>query len=459
MPRTKIAAKAASDARPPKTNMALTLEKKLPAATVALLGAIVRHAEQQGAPLYLVGGCVRDLLLGRRNLDLDLVLEGSAIQLGRTLVKRFGGRLVTHKAFGTAVWRLPEDQASLLRELRVPNRNAGRARLPDFLDLITARRESYPHPAALPRVQFAGIREDQYRRDFTINTLAVRLDGSDAGWLLDSWGGLRDLRAGVLRTLHLLSFSDDPTRILRVLRLAGRLGFKIEKGTRSQLNTFLPVLDQVSGERLRNELELALLEKERVSILQSMQRLHVLQFIHPQLRLSGGAVRALNAAPEKSITAYWDLDSVGSADLGFVLWLMDSSPSQIESIASRLSFRADLREAILAAARLHNLKAKMRKFPASKSVEILERMPALAIYAAYFADQGSDLAERLKLYVRKWRHVQPHTDGSTLRKLGLKPGPSYKRILSQLRAAWLDGKISTAKQEQTLLKKLLDGHC
>ena len=443
-------------------NLIATIQKKLPAATRALLVAMAKQAELQGAPIYLVGGCVRDLLLDRTNLDLDLVLEGDAIQLGRTLTKRFGGRLVVHKPFGTAVWWLPDDHTRLLRELGIskkfrPGTGAKKnARLPEFFDLITARREIYRYPGAVPSVQFAGIREDLYRRDFTVNTLAVRLDGVETGHLLDPWGGLHDLRAGLLRTLHPLSFSDDPTRILRILRLAGRLDFKIEKETRSRLNMYLPVLKQVSGERVRNELELTLLEKERVSILKSMQKLGVLSTIHPRLQFSRGAARALEAQLGKAIPSYWGLGAFTQSDLGFILWLKDISPVHLVGISNRLRFRADLRAAVLAAARLRRLKANLLEFPASKIVEALERMPALAIYAIYLADPGSDLAERLKLYARKWRNIQPRSDGNTLRKLGLKPGPSYKRILSQLRAAWLDGEIHTAKQEQSMLKKMLD---
>ena len=436
-------------------NLLRSVRNRLPAANEALLDAIVKQAGLRGTPIYLVGGFIRDLLLKRPNLDLDLVLEGNAIQLARALTKRYGGRLVAHKTFGTAVWWLPEGQTHLLRTLRVPKKK--NARLPKFFDLITARRETYKHPAALPSVQFASIHEDQYRRDFTINTLAVRLDGADAGRLLDPWGGLRDLHDGLLRTLHPASFSDDPTRILRILRLAGRLGFKIEKSTRAQLNNYLAILKRVSGERIRTELELVLLEKERVSILRSMHKLGVLQTIHPKLRLSNASAHALESQ-ERSIPSFWNLGDVSRADLGFVLLLMNLSPVHIVEIATRLSFRSELRAAVLGAAKLKKLETKMSKLTISKTVELIEGVPDLAIYAVYLAGRNSNAAERLKLYSSKWRNIQPRTDGNRLRKLGLKPGPIYKLILSKLRAAWLDGKIRTAKQEQALVDNLLIEH-
>jgi tRNA nucleotidyltransferase (CCA-adding enzyme) len=441
-----------SIARNAKTlNLLPALRRRLSPATAALLDAIVSQAEGQGGLIYLVGGFVRDLLLRRPNLDLDLVLEGDAIQLGRALAKKFGGRLVAHKPFGTAVWWLPENQTALLRQLRVPKKK--NTRLPAFFDLITARRESYRYPAALPSVQFAGIREDQYRRDFTINTMAIRLDGNDAGILLDPWGGAQDLRAGLLRTLHSDSFSDDPTRVLRILRLAARLNFKIESGTRAQLQMHLPVLKQVSGERIRTEVELALQEKERPSILQSMQKFGVLRTIHPNLRFSAASARTL-AAGEKPIPAYWNLDSVSKVDLGFVLWMLESSVKDLNAIVVRLAFRADLRAAVIGAANLHRAKAKLARLPVSKLVELLENLPDLSVYAVYLAVGNSVLAKRLKLYATKWRKIQPRTDGNKLRSLGLEPGPSYKRILGALRAAWLDGDVRNLKQEKALLERL-----
>ncbi len=434
------------------------MRTKFPAATIALLNAVADLAVQQAAPIYLVGGSVRDLLLNRPNLDLDLVLERDAIRLGRSLTKQFGGRLVAHKAFGTAVWWLPEDQKKLFRALHVPAKGAHRARLPEFLDLITARQETYGHPAALPSVQFAGIREDQYRRDFTVNTLALRLDGPESGKLLDPWNGLPDLRARKLRTLHLVSFSDDPTRILRMLRLSARLSFRVETDTLRQLKAYLPVLKQVSGERIRAELELTLLELQRVSILRSMQKLGVLRTIHPKLKISPAAISALKLTLQKSTPSHWKLDSFSVSDLGFILWLMNLFPTDIERIASRLSFRAELRQAILAAARIRSLKAKWRSMPPSKVVPSLEKMPDLAVYAVFLANQHNKIGWMLEQYFTTWRHIYARADGNRLHSLGLPPGPSYKIILGRLRAAWLDGEVRTVKQENALLEKLIDEH-
>lgn len=414
----------------------LPLSRALAALTPAArarLRAIAAEAARQRMPIYIVGGLVRDLLIGRPNLDLDLVVEGDAIALGRTLVKKQGGSLLPHRSFGTAVWTLPPKTG-----------------LPAFVDLISARRESYARPGALPDVQFANIHDDQYRRDVSINTLALRLDGPHAGQLLDPWGGLADLRAGRLRVMHSQSFTDDPTRILRVLRFAGRLNFKIESSTLAQLKACVPLLELISGERIYKELELTLLESARAAILQSMQRYGVLRAIHHGLRFDARIAAALKRATPPP--RFWRLDSA-PAELGFVLWLAHFSPAIVAAIAERLRFSAPLAAVAGAASRLNMAAAKLVALPPSALVPRLEAEPLLAVYALSLLNKK--MTRQLTQYAKTWRHIQPATDGHALRKLGLQPGPSYSRILTALRSAWLDGKIKTEKQERALLEALL----
>ena len=192
-----------------------------------------------GYSLYVVGGFVRDLLLGQPTLDLDLVVEGNAITLARRLVEKVGGRVRSHGRFGTAKLILEEPRES---------------GLPPALDFVTARTEFYPHPSALPQVERSSIKQDLYRRDFTINTMAISLDRARYGELLDFYGGERDLREGLIRILHSLSFVEDPTRMLRAVRFEQRLGFEIEERTEELLRSALDLLGRVSGDRLRHEL-------------------------------------------------------------------------------------------------------------------------------------------------------------------------------------------------------------
>lgn len=434
-------------------NLASALKKSLSPATHALLDEITLEAEKQNSPLYIVGGFVRDILLDRPNLDLDLVVEGDAIRLGRALVKRVGGRLLPHQAFGTALWSLAGDQAKILRRLHV---RARKAQLPEFIDLISARRETYARSGALPEVQGADIHADQYRRDFTINTLALRLDGLEAGQVLDSWGGLSDLRRGLLRTLHSQSFSDDPTRMLRLLRLAGRLGFKIEAGTLQQLRSSVHLLDQISGERIYNELVLTLLEEKRILILKEMQRLGVLKAIDPNLKFTASAAKSLkrlSQAPQK-----WDIEDFAISDLGLILWFMNLDPQKANAVSDRLHLAQPLRRAVLSAAKLRTDLKTIAKLPPSALVAKLEKEPISAIYALFVSARNSAVAKTLERYATRLRHVRPRADGNTLRKKGLQPGPAYSQILARLRAAWLDGEIKNAKQERALLEKLFNEH-
>jgi tRNA nucleotidyltransferase (CCA-adding enzyme) len=438
-------------------DLARVLNKALTPTTVALLFLISEEAEKQRAPLFIVGGFVRDLLLERPNLDLDLVIEGDAIQLGRALLKRFGGQLTPHQSFGTAIWWLPEDKKKLLGDIGLPNKKKSAPQFPDFVDLVSARQESYRRPGSLPDVKFADIRADQYRRDFTINTLALCLAGLRKGQLLDPWDGLRDLRHGLLRVLHSKSFSDDPTRILRCVRFAVRLKFKIEPGTLKQLKSSLRFTKQISGDRVRRELELALEEEKRVQVLQQMQRLGVLKSTNPGLKWQPSMAALLRRPIPSSALRVWGLENVPFTDLGFILWFAQLPASVIPAIIDRLRFTADQRAAAVAAARLRASQPSLKKLPVSRLVSALEREPLLAVFALYLLNSNNKFGQRLNRYAKEWRHVRSHLDGNDLKKLGLQPGPDYRNILERLRSARLDGEVKNVAQEKALLKKILNG--
>jgi tRNA nucleotidyltransferase (CCA-adding enzyme) len=200
---------------------------------------------------YFVGGLVRDLLLGQSIVDLDMVIEGDAIALAERLSRRLGGRVIAHKRFGTAKWMLSNGVWA-----QITDEVSERDELPPSIDFVTARTEFYSHPTALPQVEQSSIKQDLHRRDFTINTLAIRLDPDHWGELLDFYGGEEDLHEGIIRVLHSLSFIDDPTRILRAARLESRLGFRLDPRSEELIDDALPLLRRVSGDRIRHELEL-----------------------------------------------------------------------------------------------------------------------------------------------------------------------------------------------------------
>ena len=227
-------------------NLSDKTEKQLPAELVEFMQAAGLVATSQRQSLYLVGGVVRDLLLGRGNFDLDLVVEGDAISLAQRLADITQGKIRTHPRFNTAKLRW--------------NRWS--------VDLATARSETYERPGALPRVKPGSLASDLFRRDFTINAMAIELVLGRYGQLIDPYRGRDDLNRGWVRVLHERSFIDDSTRIWRGLRYEQRLDFQLEPDTLKLLKRDIPMLDTISGDRIRHELELILREElpEKIEI-------------------------------------------------------------------------------------------------------------------------------------------------------------------------------------------------
>ena len=444
--------------RPRRASLADKLDQALPPARREMLRLIARQAEELGLALYVVGGFVRDLLLGKPSLDFDLVVEGDAIRLARALARKYGGRVSSHRRFGTAKWRLDPQDERLRSALGLEQEQL--ADLPATLDLVSARTEFYMHPTALPTVQQGSIKLDLHRRDFSINTLALRLDGRYYGKLLDHWGGGKDLREGVIRVLHSLSFIDDPTRMLRAVRLEQRLGFTIEPRTLELLHDALPLLGRVSGERVRGELEQIFKEPRRLQIMDRLQELDLLRAIHPALRWGDWQRQAFAQVEGFRPPESWRLaGEVEPQALYYGMLLVALEPAQAQAVCRRLHFAAQLRADLLQANRLyHGFPARCGEGRPSALVEYLEgfRERALVIAWLAFFDQP-DCRARLERYLRQWRFVTPTTTGDTLRAMGLPPGPAYGRILHRLRAARLDGEVTSDEQEQALLEALLEG--
>lgn len=456
--RTDLLKTLAPPATPwPARNLAARLERALPEARLWLVRAVAEQAAEQKVALYVVGGFVRDLLLERPSLDFDVVVEGDAIALAKSLSKKYGGRVTSHSRFGTAKWYVRESGFGPGRP-RVRKQEASPASqspIPDSLDLISARTEFYEHPTALPTVERGSIKLDLHRRDFTINTLAIRLDGRHYGELHDYWGGLSDLERGLVRVLHSLSFVDDPTRMLRAVRYEQRYGFRIESRTLQLMDEARPLLERLSGDRVRHELDLMLDEPRAVQMIARLAELDLLAVIHASLKFEARRFAALDAAPPAE---FGSLPTPGGLPfrraLGWLLWLIHLPEAEIRSIARRLRFPAALTKVLAAASLLHaDLPALVGLRP-SAWAERLEDVPPLAVYAAHLTARGR-ARKSLQEYLARWRHVKPQTTGHDLKRLGLPPGPQYQSILRQLRNAWLDGEVQTVEEEMALLRRLL----
>ncbi len=416
------------------------MEQSLPKDRWELLQLVREAATQRGLPLYIVGGSVRDLVLGRRLNDFDLTVEGEAIKLARALAARHGGKVTAHKDFGTAKWFLPKHL--------IPFDTAqGRAdtSTPDTLDLISARSETYRHPAALPTVRPGSILDDLRRRDFTINALALRLDDPYHGELRDDLNGLEDLQKGLIRVLHPGSFIDDPTRMYRAVRYEGRYGFRIADDTLALIPAARPFVVKLSAQRIRHELELILDEPDAAAMLRRLDELHLLAAIHPALANFGQS----NLATLKSADA-----SLQNRNSRWVLWLMHHTGDDIDSLNQRLHFTAGLLKVLHSASTLNANLAMLAGLKPSRVVELLEGYSIKAIEVISCAVQDREIRNILMKYLSEWWQLRPKTTGHDLKKLGIPPGPKYAEILRRLRAAWLDGEVTSEAEEKALLDDL-----
>lgn len=410
----------------------------LPPEKQTLLSDIAAQSAAMDIPCYIVGGFVRDLLLGKPVNDLDVIVEGDAIKFGRSLVKKFGGKLTTHDKFHTAIWHLPSTFD--------PSAGSGQRLQPSTLDLITARKETYQHPGALPTIKPSTIDDDLHRRDFTINAMAVRLDGSHFGELLDPLNGQAELEKGIVRVLHPRSLIDDPTRIFRAIRYEARYSFKLEPSTLNLINQeSLTVISRLSGERIRHELDLIFEEENSSQMILRAGSLGVFEKIHPDLPMF-----------DPAYSDFLDMDSIldiptSRTAMGYMLWLMDLMEAEIMSIAERLNFTSDLTYSVWAVSQLKKSLPFLVDSKPSVWTYALEKLPELSIYIVYLVSREKALLD----YLSMWRHVKPHTTGNDLKARGLPSGPRFGEVLSQLRAAWLDGEVKNAEEEKELLNTLL----
>ncbi|HJW88098.1 MAG TPA: hypothetical protein VJ565_01300, partial [Dehalococcoidia bacterium] len=373
-------------------NLAQALEKAWPLALWGLVRGAGEVAWSKGLRLYLVGGAVRDLLLGRPSLDLDLVVEGDALALLPDL--GWQGRLRRFPTFGTA--KLVGEGWSL--------------------DLASARKESYPRPGALPRVGPGTLQDDLFRRDFAINALAVDLSPPSLGGLVDPYGGRQDLEKGLVRVLHERSFQDDATRILRAVKYAARFGFRLEARTRKLILRDRGYLETISGERLRRELVLILEEDRPEKALALAGRLGILGEISPGLAGDCWLGRKFSLARRQ----VWASPEVYLALLAYRM-----AAGDCKKFLSRLHFpRAQAR----AIEDIQALKAQAKalappRLATHQVCRLLARYSGSAVQALALASPEARIRSRACLFWDDWRYVKCSLRGEDLLGMGVEAGP------------------------------------
>lgn len=421
-------------------NLTNMLSQSLNRDMLILLQTIGEVARQNHFTAYAVGGFVRDLLLHIENYDLDIVVEGDGITFAKKLAKAVGGSLRTHVKFNTAMVKLPNGFK---------------------VDIATARLEYYEYPAAMPTVELSSIKLDLFRRDFTINAMAIHLNPEKFGILVDFFNCQNDLKDRQIRIIHNLSFVEDPTRIFRAIRLEQRMGFTLGKLTEKQLKNAVKMnlFDQKLGRRYFNEIQLILSEQNPLPAIQRMAQFDLLKFLHHSLILDPRLTEILEEA--QRAVSWHKLLYLAENCQPWIVYLL--------ALTSRIQTRA-----VLAFCRKFEVSERYtqilikEKIEAKRIIRILERRVHLCPSEVYWLLKGlihegllfvmaacrnKAGKQAVSLYVTQLRQTKTHLRGEDLKKLGYRTGPLYQRILNHLLEKKLDGELYTREDESRFLER------
>lgn len=422
---------------PPIASGASTLLRRMPLRLKRVLQRVREVATEQQVEAYLVGGAVRDLLLGQPILDVDITVLGNAIAFGKRLARELGGELAAHGQLGTATVRVGEMR----------------------IDLATARAEEYPRPGALPRVRPGTLEEDLLRRDFTVNAMAVSL-GTDFGRHIDLCGGAQDLARGLIRVLHQASFEDDPTRVLRAVRLAETRSLRLAPETRRLALEALKrgALDTLSGTRLRDQLVLTLEGARAGALARRLGALGFWQALHPGLRAEAAALRIItNLARMRTRVAapppcgWWILNLLALAQR--------LSAAGGAALAARLQLRAPEREAVVETLRLRGRLVRRLSAPALSPGRVwllLRNVPvAVPVFLAAALPARTPAGARARRFLFRDRFAAPPLDGRALLRLGVPEGPILGKMLQQLTVARIEGAVHSPAEVAEWVRRRL----
>jgi tRNA nucleotidyltransferase (CCA-adding enzyme) len=406
------------------------------------------------AGVYLVGGFVRDLLLEQPNADVDIAVEGDGIQFGTRLAAQLGGRVRAHRKFKTAVVLLPP---SVLGEapswLRATDE-------PFHVDVATTRTEFYDYPAALPRVEHASIRQDLFRRDFTINAMAISLRGRDFGTVIDFFGGFRDLREGVIRVLHNLSFIEDPTRIFRAVRYENRYGFRMDEQTKNFAKSCVDMhlVGDLSSVRLRDELTALLSEAHVEWTLGRLFELGVAREVHPKLA-TGPRTIALVTRMDELVEELDIQDEVVPWRLRLAAVTRNMEHEELYLWLEQLKIKRSDSSVIRAGVIIAPLLASTLSRDNMSDWEIFRSLRSDPLEALVLALAGMDegpAAERLRRFITDIRHRTLSVSGADLLSMGVKKGPAVGRLLERLRELRVNEQVKGREAELAAARDLVE---
>jgi tRNA nucleotidyltransferase (CCA-adding enzyme) len=421
-----------------KKNIAYLLEERLPARVNEILKSVGQVADTLGFNAYVVGGFVRDLFLKFDNLDIDVVIEGDGIKFAQEFARQYPVRTRTHTKFKTAVLLFDDGYK---------------------VDVATARLEYYESPAALPVIEISSVKMDLYRRDFTVNTLAVKLNARHYGILIDFFGAQKDLKEKTIRVLHNLSFVEDPTRIFRAVRFEQRFGFRIGKLTANLIENALKIggVDKLAPRRVFHEIQLILSEENPLPIVRRLAEFKLLQALDPDLVLTPKNETFLEEI--RNILSWFDLLYLNEPCQPWLVYFM--------ALTQPLKDLGVLRQRLGLPRRVLDL-VKMARTDGEKALGILNRQPRISRNEIYrllaplpnevllYLMAKTNLAATRKavsLYFTKLKSLRVSIGGDDLKTLGLVPGPQFKAILNELLEARINEKVLTRHDEIAYVKE------
>ena len=418
------------------------IKKIFPGRVQNILNKIGEIGDRLNYPVFMVGGVVRDLFLGIKNYDIDIVVEGEGIKFARDLSRDLKGRIKSHEKFGTAVVILTDGFK---------------------IDVATARREFYEYPAAFPKVELSSIRKDLYRRDFTMNAMAIQLNQKYFGKLIDFFGGRKDLRLGIIRVLYNLSFVEDPARIMRAIRFEQRYNFRMDKSTEDFLKKAIDdkLLSRLRKKRVAEELILMLHEENPLKSIKRMDELEALKYILPEVEFDEDTIERLNKVKNN-----YDFWKGNIPDEKIQLWMIyfcclikKLEKIQVQRIFKRLILKHKFADTVNYI--YLNLDQTVRFISQKNEIlpsSIFIKLKSLSNEILFLAmmESNNDIAkERIVNYFNKFKKESVYISGEELKKLKIEPGPIYSQILNRLLYARLDGEVKNKENEIKFVQNIL----
>ncbi len=430
---------------PKVRNFSQKLKQFLPKNLYGLVKKIGEFADEEGVNAYIVGGFVRDLVIGRKNFDIDIVIEGDATVFAKHLAKAFGAKVHTFDRFKTATVVFPDGTR---------------------IDFASARTEVYKAPGALPEVDMASLKKDLMRRDFTINTLAIKINAKEFGKLIDFFGGLKDIRDKKIRVLHSLSFVEDPTRILRALRFATRYRFDLGKHTEKLLKIAVErkLFKTVEGQRIYHELKQIFLEDNPLRVVNKLYSYGILQSLFEGVVWDRGKKDFFERIRKIVIWHKLNFPEMQQGVRYYLLYfgaLFYGEPAyRVRKYLELLSLPEKEEQYVWAF--LKEAPKLLSQVNVAKSIRevfsVLEgKKEELLLFLASLPEREEEREKVLK-FLKEWRFVKPLVDGEDLKALGLKPGPVFRKILSEIKYAIIEGKLDREDREEQLayLKEIVN---